>query len=289
MAINKKLKFEDKLPLTCSRSGTCCHGKMVHINPWELACMAKAKKITVSEFRDCFCDFGGIRLRFDGPKGWKDLHACSQYITDFGCSIHSGRPLVCRLYPLGRQKQDGVSRYIYQGKEFPCLEGCPEVVELPQLSVGDYIVGQSAEKYEVGQDEYLEFMQNLADGAFVLLLESGLAESGDTKTLRLWREMGNETPEKLCERLGAKWVDLLMLPELDNDINDPVSYSRLHYELLITKAEESFSSLESLSDYSKASGLMMGMALHLGRSVGADPSELIELWIKTAKENGAQE
>jgi hypothetical protein len=32
---------------------------------------------------------------------------------------------------------------------------------------------------------------------------------------------------------------------------------------------------------------MMGLALHLGRGLGANPAELAELWIKTAKEHGA--
>ncbi len=289
MPDTSKLSLNDKLPLTCSRSGTCCHGKLVSLNPWELACMAKAKEMTPKEFRDSFCDFGGIRLRFDGDMDWKGQSACSQYIPDFGCSIHSGRPLVCRLYPLGRQKQHGKGQYIYEGKEFPCLEECSEVVGLPQVSVADYIDGQGARDFEIAQDQYLEVMQNLADGAFVLLLESGLAQSGDRETLRLWREMGSEEPEKLSERLGQIWIDRLMLPDLSNYLNDPVTFPQHHYDLIISKAEESFSTIGNLSDYSEASGLIMGLALHLGRSLGANPLELVEHWIKTAKEHGAQD
>jgi len=287
MSYISKLSLTDLLPLTCSRSGTCCHGKMVSLNPWELACLAKAKELTPKEFRDNYCESGGIRLRFNGAPGWKGLPACSQYIPDFGCSVHSGRPLVCRLYPLGRQKQNEEQHYIYQGHEFPCMEGCPEVVDLPQMSVSDYIAGQGAGSFEAAQDEYLEVMQNIADGAFVLLLESGLAESGDRKTLELWREMGNEEPEKLAERLGPQWIDRLMLPDLVDSINDPIAFSGRHYDLLLTKAEESFSTIDNLSAYSEASGLMMGLALHLGRSLGANPSELAEHWINTAKKHGA--
>jgi len=32
---------------------------------------------------------------------------------------------------------------------------------------------------------------------------------------------------------------------------------------------------------------MMGLALHLGRGLGANSAELAEHWIKTAKEHGA--
>lgn len=289
MPVSTKLSLTDNLPLTCSRSGTCCHGKMVSLNPWELACLAKAKDLSPKQFRDRYCESGGIRLRFDGAPGWKELPACSMYKPDFGCSVHPGRPLVCRLYPLGRRKQEEKQHYIYQGREFPCLEGCPEVVDLPEMSVADYIAGQAAKSFEAAQDEYLEVMQNLADGAFVLLLESGLAESGDRETLRLWQKMGNEEPEQLADRLGPLWIDRLMLPDLADFLNDPAAFSLNHYDLLLSEAEESFSTLESLSSYSEASGLMMGLALHLGRSLGANPSELVEHWIKTAKKHGAQD
>lgn len=287
MQVTTKLKLTDILPLTCSRSGTCCHGKMVRLNPWELVCLAKAKKQTPREFRDLYCDFGGIILRFDGSSSWKEQAACSQYIPGFGCSVHQGRPLACRMYPLGRQKQGEELYYMYEGETFPCMEDCPEVVDLPQLSVGDYIVGQDAKKYEVAQDEYLELMQNLADLAFALLLESGLSESGDRKTLRLWKEMGKEKPEQLAKRLGSEWIDRLMLPKLTENLNDPATFSRLHFDLLQTQAAESFGTLDNAPALSKASGIMMGLALHLGRGLGADPAELAKHWIKTAKQHGA--
>ncbi|MFT7011938.1 MAG: hypothetical protein ACJAWR_001962, partial [Flavobacteriales bacterium] len=44
--ITTKLNLEDKLPLTCSRTGTCCHGKTVWLNPWELALISREKKIS---------------------------------------------------------------------------------------------------------------------------------------------------------------------------------------------------------------------------------------------------
>jgi hypothetical protein len=155
------------------------------------------------------------------------------------------------------------------------------------LSVAAYIEGQAAKRFEVAQDEYLELMQNLADSAFALLLESGLAESGDRQTLRLWREMGREEPEQLQDRLGPEWIDLLMLPELTDGLNDPIAFSRRHHDLLLLKARESFGTLDNATDFCKASQLLMGLALHLGRGLGANPTELAEHWIKTAKEHGA--
>lgn len=289
MMITTKLSIQDKLPLTCTRTGTCCHGKLVLLNPWELVSLAKEKKNTPREFRDLYCEFGGIRLRFDGKVGWKEQQACSQYVDNIGCSVHLGRPLSCRLYPLGRQIQSEEVHYIYQGNEFPCLEGCPEVSGLPHLNVGDYLKGQKTDKFEKAQDEYLELMQNLADIAFVLLLETGLAESGDKETLPLWRKMGNEPPEVLADRIGQEWMDCLMLPEISDDLEDPISFARKHNDLLQIKAQEKFGVLQTNHEFHEASVLIMGVALHLARGIGANPKILAEHWIDTAKNHGALE
>jgi len=283
-----KLSLKDKLPLTCSRTGTCCHGKMVNLNPWELAKQAEAKELSPREFRDKYTLYGGIRLNFDGPAGWKDLSECSQYITGFGCSVHLGRPLACRLYPLGRQRQGDQLDYIHEGKEFPCLEGCPEVVELPKLTVEEYIADQKAEAYLAAEDQYLELIQSLADVAFSLLLDSGLAESGDTKTVKQWFKLGNIEPELLEQYIGKEWIDRLMLPNLKECLNDPVKFCAQHYILLQDNVEEVCNVLDNADSISETSSLMMGLALHLGRGLGANPGDLAEHWINVAKENGAR-
>ena len=284
-----KLSVQDKLPLTCSRRGTCCHGNLVMLNPWELACLAREKKVTPKEFRDLYCEFGGIRLRFDGKAGWREKRACSQYITDFGCSVHTGRPLACRLFPLGRQIQSDAVNYMYQGDTFPCLDGCAEVTGLPYLTVGEYLKGQMTENFEKAQDEYLELMQNLADIAFELLLDTGLAASGDRETLPLWRKMANELPEILADRIGQEWIDSLMIPDSMDDDNDPVLFASKHNDLLQNKAQESFGGLQTNQEFQDASVLIMGVALHLARGLGAKPEILVEHWIETAKNNGAKE
>lgn len=282
-----KLSLQNILPLTCSRTGNCCFGKIIYLNPWELLNLANEKKNTAKEFRDLYCEFGGIRLRFDGKAGWKDQQACSQYVDNFGCSVHLGRPLACRLYPLGRQIQSEEVHYMYQGDEFPCLEPCAEVVELPQFSVGEYLKGQMTDKFEKAQDGYLELMQNLADIAFELLLDTGLAESGDKETLPLWRIMGNELPEILAERIGHEWLDCLMIPEISDD--DSMTFVQKHNDLLLSKAQEKFGALQTNQELHEASVLIMGVALHLARGLGANPKDLAEFWIDTAKSHGAQE
>ena len=287
--VTTKFRIQDKLPLTCSRRGTCCHGNLVMLNPWELVCLAREKKITPREFRTLYCEYGGIRLRFDGEVGWRGKQACSQYIGGFGCSVHLGRPLACRLFPLGREIQNEEVHYMYQGDEFPCLNGCSEVSGLPHLTVGEYLKGQITERFEKAHDEYLELMQNLADNAFMLLLDTGLAESGDKETLPLWRKMGNELPKILANRIGQEWIDNLMIPEIFDHIDDPISFVRMHNDLLQLKIQERFGALQTNQKLHEASVLVMGIALHLARGLGANPEILVEHWIDTAKNHGAME
>ena len=287
--LTTKLNSQSVLPLTCSRSGTCCFGKTVMLNPWELLCFSKEKKITSREFRDLYCEFGGIQLRFDGKPDKKGQPACSQYVNNVGCSVHQGRPLACRLYPLGRQIQFNKAHYIYQGETFPCLNNCAEVLELPKLSVGEYLKGQEADLFEKAQDEYLIVMQNIADIAFELLLDSGLAASGDTKTIAIWREMGNEAPELLAERIGMEWLDCLMLPAITDEIQNPITFIHKHNDLLLLKAQEKFGALITNQELHEAAVLIMGVALHLARGLGADPKSITEHWIATAKKHGARE
>jgi Fe-S-cluster containining protein len=284
-----KLNTQSILPLTCSRSGTCCFGKAVMLNPWELLRFSKEKNIPPREFRDLYCDFGGIQLRFNGKQDNKGQKACSQYIDNVGCSVHLGRPLACRLYPLGRQIQFDKANYIYEGDKFPCLTDCSEVLELPKLSVGEYLKGQEAVQFEKAQDEYLLVMQNIADIAFELLLESGLAASGDTKTLAEWRLIGNEPPELLAERIGSDWMACLMIPTITNDTDNPITFVQKHNELLLKKAQEEFGNIQTLQELHEASVLIIGIALHLARGLGADAKGISEHWIETAKSHGAKE
>jgi len=283
------LQLHDELPLTCSRTGTCCHGKQVFLNPWELACLAQEKEISVREFRDFYCDFGGILLRFDGKKDKQGFPACSQYIENFGCSVHRGRSLACRLYPLGRQIQNGESKYIFEGTTFPCLNDCPEVLNLPRLKVGDYLAGQETAVFEQAQDAYLEVMQNLADLAFELLLDTGLAVTGETKTLAAWRKLGTTSPTELAQQIGKEWLEALLFPNLDCSKENVMDFISQHNENLQQLAQDQFASLDDFASIHEASVQMMRMALYLAKALGANPEEIAEYWVEIAKSNGGCE
>lgn len=284
-----KLNLNESLPLTCSRKGTCCHGNQVLLNPWELARLAHEKNISASEFRAAFCIQGGSVLHFNGKKDQRGKAACGLYTENFGCSVHTARPLACRLFPLGRQVQHEKAEYIFQGTTFPCLNGCSEVLDLPKITVADYLEGQETADFELAQDAYLEIMQNLADIAFTLLLETGLSESGDKATLTQWRKSGLLNGEELAQLLPIEWQEALIVPSISLDKTDVQSFIEAHNERLQEQAQSHVNGLSSMNDFHEAAVLMMRMAFFLARSLGADSTALSEMWIDVAKENGACE
>lgn len=287
-----RLALTDRLPLTCSRGGTCCHGNRIGLNPWELARLAAARDLSPIAFRERFTSEGGTTLRFDGPPDLRSLPACSQYIGGPapGCAVHGARPLACRLYPLGRRRQADQITYIHLGKTFPCLSGCPTVTGLPSLSVSEYLEGQDISKPELAHDAYLEVMQHLADAALVLLLDSGLAASGDRQTLRRWRELATASPEHRARTIGPTWLDRLTTPALDPQaapLDDPRAFVACHLDTLQADAQAELATLTDLASLRDASVLMMSLALHLGRALGAESAPLADHWIATARSHGA--
>ena len=282
------LSLQDSLPLTCSRAGTCCHGNLVRLNPWELARLADAKELSTQDFRKTYTIAGGSILNFNGKPNHTGKNSCGLYEDGLGCSVHPARPLACRLFPLGRQIQNEQTQYIFQGTTFPCLKECPEVVDLPHLTVEAYLSGQETQAFEQAQDEYLEVMQNLADISLTLLLTTGLSESGDTKTLAFWRKLGTMNPNSLVAQIDTEWLNMLMHPEISS-IDNPIEFAQIHNEVIQAKAQEMFGTLSSMIAVQEAAELTMAMALFIAHSIGADAQGLSEHWIEIAKDNGAQE
>lgn len=75
------------------------------VGPHEVLGMSRVLGITTTEFLSRFADNGGTTLRF-GTDG-----RCV-FVTADGCKVHARRPLVCRLYPLGRAVDEkGVEKF----------------------------------------------------------------------------------------------------------------------------------------------------------------------------------
>ena len=82
----------------CTRCNRCCTGKRIQVNPYEIARIARARGVSTAEARDRFTVDSVLR---------QDSEDRCIFLGEHGCSIHGDRPLVCRLFPLGRVIESG--------------------------------------------------------------------------------------------------------------------------------------------------------------------------------------
>ena len=88
--------------------------------PHEILGMARVLGIGTTEFLALYSDNGGTTLR-------SEADGCCVFLTPSGCQVHPRRPLVCRLYPLGRSNNErGEERFA----QFPPQPECEAVAGL---------------------------------------------------------------------------------------------------------------------------------------------------------------
>jgi Fe-S-cluster containining protein len=83
----------------CNACGRCCHNQVITLSPYDVIRLARAAHLSTTETIARFTLRRGSILRFD-PNG-----ACHA-LDGARCTIHLGRPLACRLYPLGLERGD---------------------------------------------------------------------------------------------------------------------------------------------------------------------------------------
>jgi uncharacterized protein len=91
---------ESAFSYVCNRCGLCCRDKVITLSPYDVIRIARAAAISTSAAVARYTMRRGSLLRFlsdgrcaalEGPR----------------CTIHPGRPLACRLYPLGLERAPG--------------------------------------------------------------------------------------------------------------------------------------------------------------------------------------
>jgi Fe-S-cluster containining protein len=78
----------------CNACGLCCHHKVITLSPYDMLRLARAAGVSTREAIDRFTIRRGSILKFT------DGGACVA-LEGTRCGVHRGRPLACRLYPLG--------------------------------------------------------------------------------------------------------------------------------------------------------------------------------------------
>lgn len=106
--------------------------------------MARLLGLSTTAFLERFADNGGTTLRADGEG------RCVFVSPEGGCRVHPARPLVCRLYPLGRAVDPaGEERFAV----FPREEGC-EAEFGTDGTIAAFLESQDVAPYIAWADRY---------------------------------------------------------------------------------------------------------------------------------------
>ena len=137
---------------SCGRCLVCCRFKTIHLNPYEIARLSRNQGVSTTEFIALFTTNGWTVLRS------KEDGTCV-FLDAEGCGVHADRPLVCRLYPLGRHVDFlGVEDFSLM----ECEEGCRGIFH-ENGTVEDYLGEQGAADFLRAADLYLNLLWNLLE------------------------------------------------------------------------------------------------------------------------------
>ena len=89
----------------CNQCGRCCHNQVITLSPVDVIAIARATGLTTSATVARYTMRRGSLLRFNLDGGCAALDGLR-------CTIHRGRPLACRLYPLGLERDGTLERFI---------------------------------------------------------------------------------------------------------------------------------------------------------------------------------
>lgn len=131
----------------CHRCCRCCRGKVIRVNPYEVARLAQHLVIGTGEFLKQYTVAGGTALRVNA-KG-----VCV-FLSKTGCAVHPARPLVCRLYPLGRHVGNGGGESFSGHEPFLRCRG----ISGRDGTVGKFLEEQGAGPFLAAVDRYLDLV-----------------------------------------------------------------------------------------------------------------------------------
>jgi Fe-S-cluster containining protein len=93
VTVNRKSQFS----YLCNACGHCCHDKVITLSPFDVLRLARAAGVSTRAAIERFTIRRGSILKFT------DGGACAA-LDGVRCGVHRGRPLACRLYPLGIER-----------------------------------------------------------------------------------------------------------------------------------------------------------------------------------------
>lgn len=149
----EELTRESKFAYTCNRCSLCCRAYSIRVNPYETARLARFLGISTGEFLAKHTQSEGIELRRDAD------FTCS-FLGPEGCSVHPARPMVCRLYPLGRHLDANARETFSTLSPQPGSKG---VYGEGGRTIAEFLAGQGAQPYLDAADAYNRLITELTD------------------------------------------------------------------------------------------------------------------------------
>ena len=137
----------------CRRCMRCCAHKVIQINPYEVARLARNRGVSTTQFRERWTQDGA------GTILARDETDICVFLGKDGCTVHPDRPLVCRLYPLGRQVDSA-------GKEvFSSVAPHPQSLGRFgfEETIADFLRTQDAYPFMKAADDYYRWICRVND------------------------------------------------------------------------------------------------------------------------------
>jgi Fe-S-cluster containining protein len=154
----------------CHACNRCCRNYRIQVNPYEVLTLARHLGLSTTAFIAEYLEQGPYLAH-------KDSGACV-FLGPSGCAVHPARPLVCRVYPLGREiSASGEERFLHM-RPHPETEG--EYGE--DGTIADYLEAQGATPYIGAADRYFSLFHRLLGALQQHALPQSAAQT--TETLR---------------------------------------------------------------------------------------------------------
>lgn len=108
--MKKVVDMDDTFKFKCTKCGKCCFNNEIALNIYDVIRLRHSlKKPTYFILKNEYLNFyvgqhSGIpivSINFINIED-SDMKACSFYDNKFGCIVHKDKPIICKLYPLGR-------------------------------------------------------------------------------------------------------------------------------------------------------------------------------------------
>jgi Fe-S-cluster containining protein len=187
--VDFSLQRDSAFSYQCNACSRCCHNKAIRVGSYEILRLARRLGMTTTEFIERHTEAGGTVLRM------QDENNCACiFLNQQGCSVHTDRPLACRLYPLARWiDADGHESFGHMTPH-PKTEG----IYGTSATLADYLDKQGvAPFFEMG-DRYAAIYQRMLD----------VLESLDSDELEKRSDRRKDVEETASGIAASPWIDI---------------------------------------------------------------------------------